>query len=222
MRSIPLIVAALVLVGSSASAQTVPASASAAQQAAVPGPQDDAKTWAFTASAYGYFVPDPDDYVQPAFTADRDWLHLEARYNYEDRETASVWLGRNFGGGESVSWEVTPMVGGVFGNTAGVAPGYRFSLGWRAVEIYSEGEVVIDTGEASDSFFYNWSEASLAAADWFRFGLVTQRTRAYQTARDIQRGLLVGLTFGALSVTGYVFNPDDEKPTVVLSAAVTF
>jgi hypothetical protein len=86
-------------------------------------------------------------------------------------------------------------------------------MGWTKLELYSEGEYVVDTGDSSDSFFYNWSELTLAPVESFRFGLVTQRTRAYQTDRDIQRGLVAGFSFKRLDLTGYVFNPDDEKPT---------
>ena len=180
-----------------------------------------ARTWSFAASAYTFIVPDDSNYVQPLFAADRDWLHLEARYNYEDRDTGSLWIGYNFSGGETVSWELTPMLGGVFGNTTGIAPGYEGSLSWRKLELYSEGEYVI-TGEESERFFYNWSELALAPVEWFRFGLVTQRTRAYQSDRDIQRGLLVGFSYKLADVTTYVFNPDDERPTIVVAVGVSF
>jgi hypothetical protein len=179
--------------------------------------------WSFSASAYLYFVPDSPEYVQPTVTADLDQLHLEARYNYEDLETASVWMGYNFSGGEKLAWEITPMLGGVFGETTGIAPGYKGSLSWWKLELYSEGEGVFDVGNASDSsFFYNWSELTLAPADWFRFGLVTQRTRVYDTDREVQRGLLAGFSFKRLDVTGYVFNLDESRPTAVLAAALGF
>ena len=185
-------------------------------------PPEDEPAWEFSVSGYTYFVPDDSDYVQPTFTADRDWLHLEARYNYEALDTGSAWVGYNFSGGETLTWELTPMLGAVFGATDGIAPGYKGSLGWKKLELYSEGEYVFDTGDSADSFFYNWSELTLSPVEWFRFGLVTQRTRVYETDRDIQRGLLAGFSFKKLDVTGYVFNPDDEKPTFVLAVAVTF
>ena len=178
--------------------------------------------WSFCVSAYTYIVPDDREYVQPTFTADHGWLHLEARYNYEDLETGSVWGGYNFSGGEKLAWELTPMLGGVFGNTAGIAPGYKGSLSWWKLELYSEGEYVFDTGDSSDSFFYNWSELTLAPVDWFRFGMVTQRTRLYETDRDIQRGLLAGFSFKKLDLTTYVLNPDDGDPTVVVAVALSF
>jgi len=58
--------------------------------------------------------------------------------------------------------------------------------------------------------------------DSIRFGIVTQRTRAYQTDRDVQRGLLVGLTYEKLDVAAYVFNPDESDPTLVVAATFGF
>jgi hypothetical protein len=200
-----------------------PANVPVSEAAAAPSDaDDDEKAWSYSVSAYTYVVPDDTNFVQPTFTADRGWLHLEARYNYEALDTGSAWLGYNFSGGDTLAWEFTPMIGAVFGDTTGVAPGYKGSLSWKKLELYSEGEVVFDTGSSSDSFFYNWSEVTLAPVEWFRFGLVTQRTRVYKTDREIQRGLLAGVSFKNASLTAYVFNPDDEAPTLVLAAGLTF
>ena len=83
------------------------------------------RPWSFYASASTYILPDDPDYVQPAFTADRGWLHLEGRFNYEDRDTGSAWFGYNFSVGDTVTLEFTPMIGAVFGTTDGIAPGYK-------------------------------------------------------------------------------------------------
>jgi len=184
--------------------------------------EETEKAWSFSAAAYTYIIPDDREYVQPTITADRGWLHLEARYNYEDLDTGSLWGGYNFSGGDKLAWEITPMLGGVFGDTSGVAPGYKGSLGWWKLELYSEGEYVFDTDDSSESFFYNWSELTLAPLDWFRFGLVTQRTRVYETDREVQRGLLVGFSYKMVDLTTYVFNPDDSKPTFVVAVALNF
>jgi hypothetical protein len=198
-------------------AQLPPAGPSAPSTSAAP-----ARPWSFGASVNTYFVPEERNFGQPIVSADRSRLHLEARYNYEALDTGSLWLGVNFSGGETVEWEITPMFGGVVGDTSGVAPGYKGSLTWRKLEFYSEGEYVFDSGDSSENFFYNWSELSWAFVDWFRVGLVTQRTRVYQTERDIQRGLLVGFAYKKISATTYVFNPDDAKPTVILGVSVRF
>jgi hypothetical protein len=119
------------------------------------------KGWSFSASLYTYVVPDDTDYVQPTVTFDEGWLHLEGRFNYEDLHTSSAWIGCNFGGGDTVAWEFTPMLGSVFGRTGGIAPGYKGSLSWWKLELYSEGEYVFDFAESTDRFFYNWSELTI-------------------------------------------------------------
>ena len=160
------------------------------------------RNWSFSVSAYTYILPDDSDYVQPTFTADRGSLHLEARYNYEAPDTGSAWIGYNLSVGEKVSFELSPMLGAVFGDTTGIAPGYRLTLGWWKLELYSEGEYVFDTDDSSESFFYTWSEFTLAPVDWFRFGVVIQRTKLYETDFDIQRGALVGFSFKRVDLTG--------------------
>jgi len=188
----------------------------------VPSPEAQAPTWSLTAALTGYLLPDDPDYAQPSFIADRERLHLEARYNYEGHKTASLWVGYNLSFGEKVTFDLTPMVGSVFGDTSGVAPGYKLSLAYRKLELSSESEYVFDAGSSSDNFFYTWSELAWSPADWVRVGLVVQRTKLYQTEFDIQRGVLLGVTWKKASFTTYVFNPDAGKPTVVLGLTLDF
>ena len=224
MRLVAFMTIAVVFASATAPAQTItnePISAATNTPPAA-AEKTDEKAWSFSVSASTYIVPDSDDYVQPTITADRGWLHLEARYNYEALDTGSAWLGYNFSGGKKIEWEFTPMVGGVFGDMTGIAPGYKGSLSWWKLELYSEGEYVFDTGDSDGSFFYNWSELSLSPVDWFRFGLVTQRTRAYHTNVDVQRGLLVGFSYKKMDFTTYVFNLDEDKPTFVFAVGLSF
>ena len=137
--------------------------------------------WNFSAAAFGYIVPDEADYLQPSGTADRGVLHLEGRYNYEALETGSLWAGYNLGGGEAVTFELTPMLGAAFGATGGIAPGYRLSLEWRRLGFSSEGEYLFDSADRADSFFYNWSELTISTAKGMRAGLVLQKTRLRQS-----------------------------------------
>ena len=183
-----------------------------------PAPKD----WELFASAYTYILPDAANYVQPTFTADRGRLHLEARYNYEAQKTGSAWFGLNFSGGETVEWELTPIVGAVFGEVDGIAPGYKGSISWRRISLYSESEYVIDTADSSESFFYNWSELTYSITESLRAGLVIQRTRAYQTDRDVQRGLIVGYSYRRAEFSFCLFNPDDDKPSAAFSVGYRF
>jgi hypothetical protein len=177
--------------------------------------------WQVAASVYVYVPSDAGAFLQPTLTADHDWLHLEARYNYEERDTGSVWVGYNLGGGQQVQWTFSPMAGAVFGKLTGVAPGYKGSLAWHALELYSEGEYLIDTADSSASYFYNWSELSLGLLEHWRIGIAVQHTRLYQGDREIQRGILAGLSYRRADLTAYVFDPG-HAATVVIALSMSW
>lgn len=190
--------------------------------AAPTGEAADVDLWSFSASVSAYGVPDAPDYLSPVFMADRGRLHLEARYNYEAMNTASLWLGCNFSFGEKLVFDMTPMLGVVFGDTRGIAPGCRFSLSRGPFELFSEIEYVFDAESSDDNFFYAWSELTWSPNNVFRIGLAGQRTRAYQTDLDVQRGFLVGCTLKQIDFSFYVFNPDRSDPTFVFTVGREF
>jgi len=190
-----------------------------ASQAAV---AESERPWSFSYSALGYFVPEDRNVLTQIATADGDWLHLEARIDYEDLDTVSLFGGYNLSFGDELVVDVTPVIGGVFGNTAGVAPGLEVAVTWGDFEAYAEAEYVFDSRDSSDNFFYCWSELSYSPTDWLRFGVALQHTKVYETDLDIQRGPMIGLTWKGLDLTTYVFNLGWEKPTVVIGATFRF
>jgi hypothetical protein len=220
------VVASLGVLAAGARGQGAAAPGTVAQDAAAGAPASappaHEPAWAFGFTAYHYSVPEDDDYLQPTLTADRGALHLEARHNYEGRDASSAWVGYNLAGGDEVPYELTPMVGAVFGDTRGAALGYRGSVGWRSLELYSEGEYLFDFDEHDDSYLYNWSELTVSATEWLRAGVVVQRTRAYETDVDVQRGLLLGLSLERIDLAAHVFEPGDDDAVYVLSFGVGF
>jgi hypothetical protein len=184
--------------------------------------QTSSDPWAFSFNISGYIVPHDRSYASPTLSADREHLHFGARYNYEDKETGSIWVGYNLSIGDKLVLEATPMIGGVFGNTTGVAPGYLASLRWKKIELSTEGEYVLDTRDSAGNFFYSWMELTYSPREWYRAGLVAQRTKAYHTSLDIQRGLLVGFSHKKFDFTTYVLNAGWTDPTVVLSFGFNF
>ena len=180
-----------------------------------------AKEWSFYASVFGYLIPNTRSYVNPSVTADRGALHLEARYNYENLETGSLWVGRNFSFGNKTTLELTPMIGGVFGKSNGIAPGLLASFNYRRLTFDSQAEYLFET-DRSESFFYSWSELSYSPVEWFRAGVAMQRTKAYQTELSIQRGLLFGCSYKRVDFTTYIFNLGWTDPTVVFAVGVRF
>ena len=139
------------------------------------------------ASAAVYILPEEENYVQPTVAADHGNWHLETRYNYEDRDAISGFLGWNFEFGSNVVLEVTPMLGAVVGTTDGVVPAVIADLTWKRLEFYIEGEYLIDGQDAANSFAYHWSEASVwiteqSAPAWSRSALASTRRRVTSSA----------------------------------------
>ena len=178
--------------------------------------------WAFSFTADGYVVPHSEFFMSLTVTADRKWLHLEARYNYENQQTGSLWVGHNFSVGHKLVFEATPMIAGIFGNTTGVAPGYEVSLSYKRVALSSSGEYVFSTKNKNGSFFYSWPQLTYSPLDWLHLGLVAQRTKAYHTSFDTQRGLLVGFSHKKVEFTIYILNPGWSDPTLVLELRWSF
>lgn len=185
------------------------------------GASPERAAWSVSASAYGFFVPESRSYLNPNVAADRGGLHLEARYNYEALETGSAWIGWRFafGDADALALEVTPMLGGAFGSVYGIAPGYLLSLGYRQLALSSQTEYLFDAAGRSGDFLYTWSELSWSPAEWLRAGLAVQRTRAYASSLDVQRGFLVAFSWRSVELASYVFNLGWTTPTVVVAVA---
>jgi len=185
-----------------------------------------APEWTGRASASLYFLPHDTDYVLFTGAADRGPLHLEGRYNYEDRRTLSLWAGWNWSTGDELKLTLVPMLGAVLGNTNGIAPGLELTLEWGPLTWYVETEVVVDLGNTDASYFYAWSELSASVPEGtlrgLRGGIVIQRTRAFQQPRDVVPGLLVGYTVGRFELNAYWFLPGGDGQYAALSVGTQF
>lgn len=168
--------------------------------------QDTSETsdWNFGIETDLYFT-DPFIFL-PIFTADKGNLHLEARYNYEDLKTASAWVGYNIFGGDDLEYLITPMIGGAFGRTNGIAPGLEFTLSVSGFELYSESEYLFDFDSKENNFFYNWSDLTYSPTDWLWFGISGQLTKVYDTDLETDRGILLGIAYKNFEFTGYYYN----------------
>jgi len=178
-------------------------------------------TWSASLDVYLYLQQD-DNLLMPILDADRGALHLEGRYQYEDLETVSGWVGWGFEIGESLQLELVPMAGVIIGRTRGMAPALEVTLSWKSLELYSESEYVFDFEGVEGDYFYSWSELSWQGWPWLRLGLSAQRTRSYRSEREIERGLFVGVSRGPVELTVYGWNLDGEARYAVCALGVDF
>ena len=179
-------------------------------------------SWEFGITAYPTRVRGGENYTSAIATADRGALHLEARYNYESIGARSAFVGWNFSGGDEITWELTPLLGGVWGTTQGFVPGLEATVAWKKLDFYVEAEYVSDSSEKTDSYFYAWSELGFQPVEWLRVGVAAQRTRAYGGDRDVQRGPFAQVTWGPVTVGGFWFNPGSKDQVFVGQIGATF
>jgi hypothetical protein len=182
---------------------------------------DTLKTLKISAEGYFYFIPN-DFLFLPILKADKDKLHFEARYNYENTNTFSGWAGYNISGGNKVEYTITPMIGGVAGNTTGVAPGLEATISLKKFEFYTEAEYLFDFDSSDDNYFYNWADLTYSAKEWLWFGLSGQRIRSYQSDLDFQRGIIIGAGIKNWEINGYLFNIDTDSPFYVAALSYSF
>jgi len=190
-----------------------------------PGAEDtriaEPEVWEFSGSVFYSDPPGSEDRLTTILYADRGSLHLEGRYNYEDLQTASVFAGWTFTHEGELAADVTPMLGGVFGETEGIAPGLELDLGWRRLAWYAEMEYLFDLEDRDDDFFYSWSTLTYGLTDWLSAGLVTERSKLVDTDWSLQRGLALEVTRANLGFSLYAYNlgTDDSYAVVALEFA---
>jgi hypothetical protein len=178
--------------------------------------------WSFSTSGYYYFIPDDNNLFTFIGIADHKALHLEARYNYEDQKTGSVFAGWRFEKGHKFKFAATPMMGIAFGNTNGIVPALKLDAAYKLFDFYSESEYLIDFAGKEYNYFYTWSELAVSPFYFLRTGISAQRTRLYQTGLDVQRGIFAEYSFSKLTAGVYYFNPFSKDNFVIVSFTVDF
>jgi len=178
--------------------------------------------WSGNITGYYYAMRDQPDFGVGVAALNRGPLHLEARYNYEVHDAGSLFLGWNFSGGDSLTFQITPIIGALLGDARGVVPGFEASVGWGTLDAYIEAEYVHDTKNANDSYYYAWTELGWKPVEWLRVGIVGQRTRVVHTDRDLQRGLFAQVIVGKATLSVYAFNPDAASRYAIVAFGVQF
>ncbi|HJS55217.1 MAG TPA: hypothetical protein VJ765_11760 [Chitinophagaceae bacterium] len=178
--------------------------------------------WNFSAWAEYFIIPEEEDFFNPTFYARSENLHFEGRYNYEDRNTASFWGGWRFKFGKGVKFVIVPMAGIVFGNTDGIAPGLEMEVMYKKFDFYSESEHVFDFNTKENNFFYMYSELAFRPIHAIRTGIITQRTRLYESERELNRGIFGEYYFGRFRVGAFYFNPFASDGFLIASFSVDF
>ncbi len=136
--------------------------------------------------------------------------YAEARYNYEDINTFSLYAGRTFSAANDFSWSLTPIIGGMAGKLKGGSVGLNSECSYRKFGFSSQAQYSVSAETQYDNFFYNWSELYYQPLNWMYTGIAIQHTRMYATNALVDPGLLLGFSYNQWTFPVYSFNPFAE------------
>ena len=140
------------------------------------------------------------------FQNSKNW-YAEARYNYEDLNTFSLYGGKTFSRSSKLSYDITPIVGGVIGKMNGVSVGLNMDADYADFFFSSQSQYTVSSDTRFDNFFFSWSELGYQPLKWMYAGIAMQQTNLYQTTGSFEPGIFVGFTHKKWSFPIYSFSP---------------
>ena len=162
-------------------------------------------------------TPGTDAMMTPManFTSANNW-YGEARYNFDEINTFSLYAGRKFSGTGNVAWEATPLIGGLMGQMTGGSVGMNVGADYRKLFFLSQSQYSFSIENATDKYFYKWSELGYNATSWLYAGVAVQQTNIYRSAGKLEPGCMIGFSFKNWSIPLYAFNTDRNERYFVL------
>ena len=144
------------------------------------------------------------------FTSSNNW-YGEARYNFDELNTFSLYAGRKFSGNGNLSWEATPLIGGLMGQMTGGSVGMNFGMDFKKLFFASQSQYSFSIENNTDKFFYNWSELGYNATSWLYAGVALQQTNIYKTIGKLEPGCMIGFSFSNWKIPLYAFNAAEQE-----------
>jgi hypothetical protein len=167
-----------------------------------------------------YYVQDKEavEFVPViSFQAKNNW-YAEARYNYEEKNTFSLYAGRKFSGEcKKLMYSLTPIMGAVTGELDGGSAGMNVSAELESVFFSSQSQYTFSPKDPSCDFLFSWSELGYEISSWFYLGVSMQHTRMLHTNTQIfEHGAVIGFEFGKWTIPVYSYNTFDRGRYFVL------
>lgn len=131
----------------------------------------------------------------------------EARYNYEEVKTFSLYAGRTFSKQDSLSWSLTPVAGILLGKLKGNAAGLNIAVNDGKWYFSSAVQAVFSWENKQYNFIYSWSELGYQATPHLYTGLVLQQTSLYDMHTKWEPGVQIGILVYKWTFPVYAFNP---------------
>ncbi len=137
--------------------------------------------------------------------------YTEARYNYEDLNTFSLYAGKIFTRDRKISYSIIPILGAVMGKFKGGSAGLNLNIEYKEWYLSAQSQYTVSANDKTSTFFYSWSELGYEFSDFIYAGLAIQETSLYAAKPVCETGVVVGLSFGKWVFPIYAFSPFDNS-----------
>ncbi|HEY9005041.1 hypothetical protein [Ohtaekwangia sp.] len=160
----------------------------------------------------------PVEFVPIVSYQTRSNWYAEARYNYEENNTFSLYAGKTFEGThKKFNYSFTPILGSVFGEFRGASTGVNVAMDLKNLFFSSQAQYTFSPGNPESDFWFSWSELGYEVSPWLYFGLSMQHTHMLQgNANQLEQGAVVGFSFGKWTVPIYSFSTFSSSRYFVL------
>ena len=148
--------------------------------------------------------------------------YIEARYNYEDVKTVSLYFGRSFEINKKVDVEIIPMIGLVYGNIKGVSPGFNLNFEYKRFHSSTECQYTFDLEDRGNSFFWDWSNFYIRVHENISVGTAIQIYRPQKGDSFVYASPALNLEFGSFSIEANAYNLWEKHPLYTLGFEYNF
>lgn len=137
--------------------------------------------------------------------------YTEARFNYEDLNTFSIYAGKIFSRDNKLSYSIIPILGGVMGKFQGGSLGLNLNIEYKQWFLSSQSQYTFSPSNKASNFCYSWSEVGYEIWKWLYVGAAVQYTKQQQLKAELEPGVVVGLSVGNWTFPLYGFSVMDNN-----------
>lgn len=158
----------------------------------------------------------PSTVVPRVYYQDNKGWYGEARFNYEEAQTFSLYAGKTFSKNDALSFSFTPVAGLVWGQLKGGSIGANLTLDYRILSFSSAWQYTFSREDQRSDFFFAWSELGAQVTESIYAGLAIQQTRNFGEAVHWDPGLEIGFLIQKWTFPIYIFDPTGNSRHFVL------
>ncbi|MGV3510041.1 MAG: hypothetical protein ACO1N7_12190 [Sphingobacteriaceae bacterium] len=145
-------------------------------------------------------------------------FYAESRYNYEELNTLSLYMGRTFSKESKLSYSISPIAGVVIGQFNGGSVGANISLGYKNFYLYSQPQYTFAVENSANNYIYSWTDITYSPLNWLSLGISLQHTKPNQSEGFLENGFVLEAAYKRFTFPVYVFNPQSKDRSIVFGA----